>query len=276
MCESCECAVLSITGLHRVVLFITGGSSGEFCGRCQETESSCSLWADPPQIIHIDGDEEHVEGFSTEKSSFGSQLCLQRTACRYWSLTKIPGDGRRRQYWEAKCKAVAESASGLGVRCRVATIRRPSTPAKSSQQPRRARSCEFLGEAGSSDALQSRGTADTSVDCSSNGQLVQISRAALAAAQLSLEELLPADLSAKHCDAAVQEAVVASANTEPAAATVQQSCEFFGEALAFRLSRWIAKTFTLSVAIIRMIIIFFINIQYALADVQLHAVFVHF
>ena len=64
VCESCECAVLSITGLHRVVLFITGGSSGEFCGRCQETESSCSLWADPPQIIHIDGDEEHVEGFS--------------------------------------------------------------------------------------------------------------------------------------------------------------------------------------------------------------------
>ena len=160
----------------------------------------------------------------------------------------------------------------------VATIRRPSTPAKSSQQPRRARSCEFLGEAGSSDALQSRGTADTSVDCSSNRQLVQISRAALAAAQLSLEEgkALPADLSAKHCDAAVQEAVVASANTEPAAATVQQSCEFFGEALAFRLNRWIAKTFTLSVAIIRMIIIFFINIQYALADVQLHAVFVHF
>ena len=102
------------------------------------------------------------------------------------------------------------------------------------KQPRRARSCEFLGEAGSSDALQSRGTADTSVDCSSNRQLVQISRAALAAAQLSLEELLPADLSAKHCDAAVQEAVVASANTEPAAATVQQSCEFFGEALAFR------------------------------------------
>ena len=75
MCESCECAVLSITGLHRVVLFITGGSSGEFCGRCQETESSCSLWSDPPQIIHIDGDEEHVEGFSTEKSSIGSQLC---------------------------------------------------------------------------------------------------------------------------------------------------------------------------------------------------------
>ena len=140
----------------------------------------------------------------------------------------------------------------------VATIRRPSTPAKSSQQPRRARSCEFLGEAGSSDALQSRGTADTSVDCSSNGQLVQISRAALAAAQLSLEEgkPLPADLSAKHCDAAVQEAVVASANTEPAAATVQQSCEFFGEALAFRLNGWIAKTFTLSVAIIRMIIFF--------------------
>ena len=67
---------------------------------------------------------------------------------------------------------------------------------------------------------------------------------------------LPADLSAKHCDAAVQEAVVASANTEPAAATVQQSCEFFGEALAFRLNGWIAKTFTLSVAIIRMIMIF--------------------
>ena len=65
---------------------------------------------------------------------------------------------------------------------------------------------------------------------------MQISRAALAAAQLSLEELLPADLSAKHCDAAVQEAVVASANTEPAAATVQQSCEFFGEALACNVS----------------------------------------
>ena len=137
------------------------------------------------------------------------------------------------------------------------------------KQPRRARSCEFLGEAGSSDALQSRGTADTSVDCSSNGQLVQISRAALAAAQLSLEEgkALPADLSAKHCDAAVQEAVVASANTEPAAATVQQSCEFFGEALAFRLSRWIAKTFTLSVAIIWMIIIcFIINIKYTICS----------
>ena len=85
---------------------------------------------------------------------------------------------------------------------------------------------------------------------------MQISRAALAAAQLILEDPLPADLSAKHCDAAVQEAVVASANTEPAAATVQQSCEFFGEALAFRLNRWIAKTFTLSVAIIRMIMIF--------------------
>ena len=135
MCESCECAVLSITGLHRVVLFITGGSSGEFCGRCQETESSCSLWADPPQIIHIDGDEEHVEGFSTEKSS---QLCprCHRTACKYWSLTKIPGDGRRRQYWEAKCKAVAESASGLGVRCRTALQqsagRRPRQKARSS------------------------------------------------------------------------------------------------------------------------------------------------
>ena len=137
MCESCECAVLSITGLHRVVLFITGGSSGEFCGRCQETESSCSLWADPPQIIHIDGDEEHVEGFSTEKSSIGSQLCLQRTACKYWSLTKIAGDGRRRQYWEAKCKAVAESASGLGVRCRTALQqsagRRPRQKARSSR-----------------------------------------------------------------------------------------------------------------------------------------------
>ena len=137
----------------------------------------------------------------------------------------------------------------------VATIRRPSTPAKSSQQPRRARSCEFLGEAGSSDALQSRGTADTSVDCSSNGQLVQISRAALAAAQL--KRVSPCLQTCLQNDAAVQEAVVASANTEPAAATVQQSCEFFGEALAFRLNRWIAKTFTLSVAIIRMIIIFF-------------------
>ena len=35
----------------------------EFCGRCQETESSCSLQpTNPPQIIHLIGEDEEMDG----------------------------------------------------------------------------------------------------------------------------------------------------------------------------------------------------------------------